>query len=369
MKEETITTGMAMCIVIMFTLGTTLFMGTASEAANDSWISVLLATGMAVPLYMIYARLQSIYPGLDLYDILCTATGPVIGRVLSCLYIWFAIHLGSLVLRNFGEFISTIALTETPMLVPMLFVILLCIWTVRAGIEVLGRSAKLLMMIIIAIAAIILFLSISRFEFHYIRPVLGNGWYPTVNGAIDTFAFPFAEVVLCMSVFGAFKKSASSYQTLLWSLLISGGVILSVTLRNLYILGPDILSSLYFPSYVAVSRISVGDILQRIEGSTAILFVTTLFIKVNVCLYAASKGIAKVFALKSHRSVTLQTGLIMVYLADFIYTDTLEMVHFAAKYYRYYAFPFEVLIPLLVLCVAELRTRRNRSRKQILQPE
>lgn len=145
-----------------------------------------------------------------------------------------------------------------------------------------------------------------------------------------------------------------------------------ITLRNLLILGPDILSGLYFPSYVAVSRINIGDFVTRIEGSAAIVFVTALFVKVSLCLYVTCNGIAKVFKLGSYRSVVLQMGLIMVYLSNFIYSNIMEMEYFAYHIYKIYALPFQVLIPVLLWFTAEFLARRRSSRQKALpeqQPE
>jgi len=94
------------------------------------------------------------------------------------------------------------------------------------------------------------------------------------------------------------------------------------------VLGPDVLSSLYFPSYVSTGRINIGDFLTRIEASSAVGFVITIFIKASLCLYVVSNGVAKVFNLKSYRSVVLQLGLLMVYFSDFIYKDIMEMQYF-----------------------------------------
>lgn len=134
-----------------------------------------------------------------------------------------------------------------------------------------------------------------------------------------------------------------------------------ITLRNLLMLGPDILSGLYFPSYVAVSRINIGDFVTRIEGSAAIVFVTALFVKVSLCLYVTCNGVAKVFKLGSYRSVVLQMGLIMIYLSDFIYSNIMEMEEFAYHIYKVYALPFEVVIPVLLWLTAELVVRKRSS--------
>ncbi|MNC12282.1 Spore germination protein YndE [compost metagenome] len=338
-------------------------MGTAGQSGNSSWIALIIAMTLAVPLMLIYARLHVLFPGKDLYDMLIAVFGAYFGRGLSCLYIWYTLHLGALVLRNFGEFSKTVALTSTPMIAPMLIIGLLCIWVVNAGLEVLGRSAKFLLLFTIAVTAFVELLSVPKFEYHHFKPLLDRGWGPVFADTAGSFTFPFAEIVVFLGAFTVLPKKGSASRVLVSGVLIAGIITVGVSLRNLLVLGPDILTALYFPSYVAVSRINVGDFLTRIEGSSAIIFVTALFIKVSLCLYVSCNGIAKVFILKSYRSVVLQMGLIMVYLSDFIYMDIMQMQYFAYHIYKIYALPFQVFIPLSLWVTAEVMAKRS-SRKE-----
>ena len=369
MGKEIIPAGQSVSIVILFTIGVSLFMGVSGESGNSNWIALIFAIILAVPLMLIYARLHVLFPGKDLFDMLLAVFGGFFGRVLCCLYIWYAMHLGSLVLRNFGEFSRTVALTSTPMLAPMLVTGLLCVWVVNAGIEVLGRSAKFLLLFTLAVTLVIQILSVPKYEYHHLKPLLENGWGPVFSDTAGIFTFPFAEIVIFLGAFSALPSKGSAKRVLLSGLLAAGVIMITISLRNLLMLGPDILSGLYFPSYVAVSRINIGDFLTRIEGSSAIVFVTSLFVKVSVCLYAASRGIAKVFKLQSYRSVVLQLGLIMVYLAQFIYKDIIQMQYFAYHIYKIYALPFQVVIPVLLWIMAEVIRYNDRQRETGDAPE
>ncbi|MFF2019038.1 endospore germination permease [Paenibacillus sp. NPDC058177] len=363
MNKEILPSGQSISIAVLFIIGSSLFMGVTGRSGNSAWISLLIAMSLSVPLMFVYARLHVLFPGKNLFDMLIAMFGGITGRIISCTYIWYALHLGSLVLRNFGEFSETVALTETPMIAPMLCIGLLCVWTVYSGIEVLGRSAKFLLLFTIMILLLLQILAIPKFEYHHLKPVLDSGWSPILADAMGLFTFPFGEIVIFLGVLRALPGKGSAKKVFFSGLLMGGGVIMVVIFRNLLILGPDILSSLYFPAYVAVSRINVGDFLTRIEGSSAILFVTALYIKVSLCLYVASVGVAKVFKLKSYRSVVLQLGLLMVYLADFIYQDIMQMQNFAYHTYKIYALPFQVFFPLLLWIVAEIVASKGKQKE------
>lgn len=364
MNKEMIPTGHAISIAILFTLGTTIFMGIPAQSGNSSWIALLLVMVLIIPFLMIYARLQVIFPGKDLFDMLIAVFGKVLGRAISCLYIWYVFHIGALILRIFGEFCKTVPLTDTPMLVPMLCIGLLCIWLVKAGIEVMGRSAKLLLLFSITVVIVIYILAFPKLEYRHLLPLVDKGWHAVFFDTMRMFAIPFAEIVIFLGLFNRLAVKRSAKKILFINLLISGVIILMALMRNLLMLGPNVLASQYFPTYVSAGRISIGDFLTRIEASSAVTFVISTFIKTSVCLYVASSGLAKVLNLKSYRSVVLQLGLLMVYFADFVYEDIMEMQYFSFHIYKVYAFPFEVIFPLALWMGAEIMVRRSKHMEE-----
>jgi spore germination protein KB len=122
----------------------------------------------------------------------------------------------------------------------------------------------------------------------------------------------------------------------------------------------NMLDSFYFPSYEAVSMISVGDFIQRIEVSVSFLFIFGVFIKSSICLLVACKGIGKIFNLKDYRSIVIQTGLLMIYFSYTVYDNSMEMNYWAFKVYSYYAFPMQVILPIIIWILAEIKARKNK---------
>lgn len=94
MKKEIIPTGHSLSIVVLFIIGTSLFMGLPGKSGNSSWIALLFAISLTVPLLFLYARFHVLFPGKNLFDILIIVFGSIFGRVVSCMYIWYALHMG-----------------------------------------------------------------------------------------------------------------------------------------------------------------------------------------------------------------------------------------------------------------------------------
>jgi spore germination protein KB len=230
-------------------------MGIAGEAKNDAWISGLLGLAMSVPVILLYSRIVSLFPGKDIFEILGLVLGKVAGSFVSILYIWYALHLGALVIRNFGEFMNVMALPETPILVPMLCIGLVCVCAVSAGVEVMGRLSSYFFPVILVILLLVQILGIPKLELHFLKPMLGSGINTVLQSGFSTFAFPFAETVLFIGVFFSLKSRKSPYKVYLWGTLLAGLIVVIIAIRNITVLG-KMHESFYFPSYEVVSRIS-----------------------------------------------------------------------------------------------------------------
>jgi len=68
--------------------------------------------------------------------------GNFIGKILSILMIWFFFFDSALIYRIIADLTNTLVFPDTPVAMPMIFFAILVIWSLKAGIEVLGRWAE-----------------------------------------------------------------------------------------------------------------------------------------------------------------------------------------------------------------------------------
>jgi len=305
-----------------------------------------------------FSRILSLYPGKDLFDILQIVMGKFIGKIISIVMIWFAFHSGTLVLRVLSEFTNTLVFPDTPVVMPMIFFTILLIWSLKAGIEVLGRWAEFFSWVVILIVIIVPILLIPQMDISRLRPILSNGVEPLLKGAFASFTFPFGQTIIFTMVFSNISKIKNYKKTFIVGLLVGGGLILLTSLRNLLVLGSETVSSVYFQSTMAVSLIRF-DFLQRLELTVIIVFLVCIFIKISICIFAVCNGISKVFGFDDHKFIATPVSFLMLSLSFFIYKSTMEMQFFASNIWQYYSFPFEVIIPLVIFIVAEIKSRKS----------
>lgn len=352
MQREIIPSRQAVCLMIMFIIGSAIVLSPGSSAKQDVWIAILLAMAVSFPVYFIYSRLTIMFPGKDLYDILHILYGNFIGKVLSLAFVWYFFHLGAMVMRNFSEFIRLVSIPETPQFAITLCMGILCIWAVRAGLEVLARWAGFVLPLLLAIVLITLLLSMTKIESFSLKPVLYDGLKPVLNGALSVFTFPFAETVVFTTILNSLRKTANAYKVYVLSVVIAGLLMLMVSIRNVMLLGFEASSMLYFPTYAAVSVINIAEFFQRNEVVVSMTFLLGGFIKVSVCLYAASKGLARVLNITEYRHLAAPMGLLMMDLSILIYCNIMEMFDWAFNIYSFYALPFQVLLPVVTFIIA-----------------
>ncbi|SDM53252.1 GerAB/ArcD/ProY family transporter [Acetanaerobacterium elongatum] len=360
MRKEQIIDKEAICLLISFIIGSTLIVGVSGSSKNDAWLSSITGFVMAVPVLLIYSRILTLYPQKDLFDILTLVIGKIAGKFVTVVYTLYAFHLGSLVLRNFGEFMNSFAMPETPMIIPLVAMGMVCIIAARLGVEVLGRTTTYFLPGIFLILLIVQLLALPQLHINYLKPVLGNGITPVLKDGYSAFAFPFAETVVFMGVFDALKTPKSPKKVYFLGVVIAAAIITITTVRNIAVLG-NMLGSFYFPSYEAVSRISIGNVIERIEITVSFVFVFGVFVKTSVCMMVAGKGIEKLLNLKSYRSIIIQIGVLMILFAQIIYDNIMQMRLWAFKVYPYYAFPMQVILPVIIWIIAEIKNRKIRK--------
>lgn len=367
MRKEVITSKQGIILIVMFILGSSLILGSATEAKQDAWLALLIAIAAAIPIIFVYARLLTMYPGKDLYEIVEDIYGSVIGKIISVVYIFYFIHLGALVLNNFSDFIKIRGLKETPDALTVIFMGVLCIWVVKEGVEVLGRWAQFVFPIIVLVFAFLGAFSSQLIDFSNLKPFMYNGFYSVFKGAFFAFSFPFAETVVFLMVLSHLKEAKSSYKVLTVGLLIGGGMILLISLRNLLVLGAEYESSVNFVTYEAVSLIKVGDFLQRFEAFVSVASLFIGFVKISICLLAASKGVGKLFNLKDYKKIVAPIGLLMMITSCFLFDDYASLIEWGATVYSYYALPFQVILPIIILITAETKTRLVKKKNDMQQ--
>ena len=106
----------AACLLVLFLTGNSSLFGVGSPAGRDSWIALLLACAAALLVTLIYTRIHRLNASHDFFEALTALFGKWTGRIMAILMIWYALHLGALLMRTLTEFGMATSIVNPPII-------------------------------------------------------------------------------------------------------------------------------------------------------------------------------------------------------------------------------------------------------------
>lgn len=345
-------------ILVIFMFGSLVLAG-SFESDPNIWYSPLTAAVIALPLFLCYARILSLVPGSNLFDIAVTLFGKFFGKAVVLLYTLYAIFLGEIVTRTFSEFIRIVAMPETPQIVIQSFLILLSVYLAKSGVENIGRISRFVLPIILAIIIFSVIIASTSVNFENLLPAFNADLSTIFKVSVFKTTFPLGEIILIASMFSSTEPWKKTSKIFIIALLIEVATLLTVSMRNSLVLGSPSISMYYFPSYEAVSISALGEIFTRTELLVGINYTLAGTIKMGICVYIASMGISKISNYEDMRAFVAPSALIMLFLAVVAAENAAEFFNLT-NYYPYIALLFQLILPLIMLIAAEIKVRLNK---------
>jgi len=365
MEKAKISSSQLFILMVLFELGSALLVPLAIDAKQDAWLAILLGMVFSFVLLLIYHKLYTYYPDLLPTEYIQKILGKVLGTVLAFVYILYFMYDASRVLRDFGEMLLTFAYLDTPLFIANALLMLVIIYTIRKGIEVIARSGELLFifMYVLAVAGFILIISSGLIEIKNLQPVLEEGLLPSVKVALsETLYFPFTEAIVFTMILPYLNDSKKAKVTMLCATGLSGINLTITMLINISVLGVDLTARSQFPLLSTVQSIQVADFLERLDVFFMLALVIGGFSKISVLFYASMIGTANLFKIKSPSWLSYPIGLIVLFMSLTISSNFQEHLHEGIGVEMFFLqIPFLAVIPILLFLVAFLKNRRKQK--------
>ncbi|MBD1382505.1 GerAB/ArcD/ProY family transporter [Metabacillus arenae] len=365
MKQSKISALQLFYVMIGFEIGNTMIFGRGLKAGQDAWLTTLIGMLFGLILMFVYIKLTEYYPGDTLIQMIPKIIGKFLSFPLILIYICYFTLLASTACRDFGELIASTILVQTPIVIVIGSFMVLMIYCLRGGVEAFGRMGEVVFPIYILSLLVIWILVISSepFNLKNMTPILGDGIKPVLEEVFpDVITFPFGETIIITMFFPALNKNKYIKLAGL-SVILIGGIMLTINaILNIAVLGPEVYSKYQFPLLSATRIVSIADFLERFDVLIILMIVAGVFFKVGGWTYGAVVGISQLFKLKNQRSVFLGIGTIiipfsLIYASNFVeFTGNLRI--FITNYLHV---PLQIVIPILLLCIAFIRKKLNSS--------
>lgn len=365
MEKARISASQLFILMVLFELGTSLLLPVAIQANQDAWLSILLGMLGSLILFLIYCKLYSYYPSLLPTEYMQKILGKTIGSVLAFLYMFYFIYNMARVLRDLGEMLLTFSYSDTPLFIANALLILVIIYTVRKGIEVVARSGEVffIFMYVLAVTGFFLIVCSGLIDFKNLQPVLEKGIFPVLKVVlVQTLYFPFGEAIVFSMILPYLNNPKKAKATMLCATGLSGINLTITMLINISVLGVDLTARSQFPLLSTVQSIQVADFLERLDVFFMLALVIGGFSKISILFYSAMIGTANLFKIKSPSQLSYPIGIIVLFMSLTISSNFQEHLYEGIWIEMFFIqIPFIAIIPVLLFLVALLKNRRNQK--------
>lgn len=354
-------------LLILFEMGTSLVTTFSISAGKDAWLAILFGSLLGCLFFLMYYQLYQWFPEDSFTGYVKKILGKKLGTAVGYIYAIAALYISSRVLRVFGEVLLSSTYPETPLVIVHALMILVVIYAVNKGIETIARTAELTIMIvfILAIFGFVLIVLSGVMDIDRILPILENGFVPVLKTVVtETMNVPFGEVMIFTIIFPYLNNNRRMRIIGVGAMLLSGIMIAGTMLINILTLGFHVVEDSGFPLLATIQMISVADFIERLDVLFLIVLFIDVFSKLVLFFYFGLIGLTELFGLESHKQISYPIGMIVLFCSLTIATNYSEYAYQSINISaRYFSFPLQVIIPLILLTIAFFKKRKQAGGK------
>lgn len=290
-------------------------------AGINSWLSALISylIGFIPLLTIIY--ISNYKTNLKLNEKIISLYGNKLGFIINIIFSLLLVALAITLLYNINNFILSQFLYRTPFLLSCVLFITLIIYCANKGINVISKTAMLLLTINIALYTINITALIQHIDFSNFLPLLKENTkdiFPTSLKIASINYLPLLTILIIPKDKLTIPKKYN--KTLIISYIIGAIISFGLVITTFGVLGIDLVNTFEYSEYIVLRKIKLLGFLERIENIISLQWIIGSFIYLTIIVYTISKSIPTK-SIKSHKLINLITGIILIILASIIFKD------------------------------------------------
>lgn len=338
-----------------------------SIAGQDAWFSVIIVGIIQLGLITLYMKLGFRYPQQTIIQYGRLLTGKWFGSAIAVVYMFYFLILTAYVLRNIGNFIGSVVLPQTPLVVNMAVILIPAIYGCFLGIEVIGRTGEILFPWAMSVFIITALLLIPKMHPGELFPMFPEGITPSIKAGYPLLGFPSLEIVICLMLI-PFVQNQQKIKKYFY--ITSVGTLISGTLLSLItimVLGVDLTARSPYAVYDVAREIRIERVLERAEVIVGIIWLITSFMKLLICFYVTVIVTVQCFNVISYKNLVIPFSFLLLPLSLWVLRNTAELEWSGIVYPMMAVFPGFV-IPAVLLIVGDFRSRNKQGSEAQTQP-
>ncbi len=330
--------------------------GSSYRAKQDTWISMLVASGLTLVLAWIVYRISRLYPGKDIFDLLKLCP-KFLSVPLVFIVAYYCFEQAAMTLRVYTGFVHIVSLPNTGIIILPILTGLVVLFLINREDRMLFRFSYMTAIPIVFIILLLVVFLFPMFRLEHLFPVFYDNTKEVLLCSVENFSFPFGNIFLLLGIAffpGNLKKERAAW---LWIAVISGVLSLIVVLQNILLLGGELSHFLDFPYNYAASLVNVGDFFSRIEVFSSLFFFLSAIVRTAYFVRLTLRGIQSLCPV-SIKSVSFPVVSLLCFYTVIAFDNTNSVFNYL-KVFPYFALPLQIGLPIFLLWFCYKKNREN----------
>lgn len=278
-------------LIIIATVFLTLPRRIAIVAEWDSPLSLIIGYGAAWFFGVIVIWLSLKHPSYTFIEYSKKMLGPYIGSFFGLMVFLVIMNLTILTIRLAGVTYIVAGYTNTPLIVFSGVTVLLAVWILKEGIEVLARVAEFLYLPLIFSIVILPLSVVQKIGLDNLLPILAFGPEPILSGAIMAFSTGVEHVFFVGLLVSKIQDlSKKVYLAHLYGVFVGSFMILLMVISTIGVFSVADVKRFYLPPYQLAKVVEIGAFIDGLEiillgvWTIASLLEVTIFLYISVTI-------------------------------------------------------------------------------------
>jgi len=362
MGQIRITGAQAVALIACLSFGKSIGLTTGAMARvveQDLWLASLCAfVGafvLAVPLVALVRRFPT--------QVVPTWVQQVLGRGLGAvaLLLFAGFLLGSYLLSavTINLHLNDYLMTETPPLVFVIGVSLLCLYAAYLGLEVIARLAIVGLAFTLLLSFLVLVGTLDRFQVSRMLPLGESGLVPILQAS--SVAWTDSAMSLVGLLFLWPRTAAAPQRWLRLSLLamvLAASTVVVWPILEVGAMGPEVTAHYLIACMQLARTASLGIYLHRYEMIMMVLFGWGTLVQTATLLYLGLELLRSLVPLRFSRAIFITVGTLLLIPVQYVFTiDRPLLDRFHTNLWPMLSLPVALGLPLLLWLASLIRAK------------
>ena len=342
-------------ILQMFNVGVLILPRICTQyVGRNGYILPILGIILGILYLLCIYSLTSIFPEYTFVEILESIMPKPIATIILLIFVLKILGDIGLELRMFGELISQIMLTKTPLAVIVLVMLLTVSYLAKSGIEALGRMGEILIYFIFIPLGIMLLIGLFNTDYREVMPFFQTNLKDVGFGTLAV-SFMFVPLEFLLMTNRMMIKPKKMLKTGIVSIIIVGILQAVIVLLAICKIGSAETQRQIWPGLILMQSINMSNsVVQKQEIIMMVVWVFSVFMYICSGLCIASIVGSRCCHFKRENIFVLPLIPIIYFIAMWP-ENLVDIYTYYLKYQYYFGIWFMVPIPLILSLIARIR--------------